>query len=38
MPKKRIINGIAYSVIAVIFNEENKILMFLRKGKEWEKG
>jgi 8-oxo-dGTP pyrophosphatase MutT (NUDIX family) len=27
-----------YSVIAVIFNEENKVLMFLRKGKEWERG
>lgn len=35
---KKIINGILYSVIAIIFNEQNKILMFLRQGEEWERG
>jgi len=38
MAEKKIIDGILYSVIAIIFNQENKILMFLRKGEKWEQG
>lgn len=38
MAEKKIIDGILYSVIAIIFDEQNRILMFLRKGKEWEQG
>lgn len=38
MAKKKIINGVLYSVLAVIFDEQNKVLMFLRKGEEWEQG
>ena len=36
--KKKIVDGILYAVIAIIFNQENKVLMFLRKGKKWEQG
>jgi len=38
MPKKKIVDGILYSVAAVIFNDKNEVLMFDRKGKEWETG
>lgn len=36
--KKKIIDGVLYSVGAVIFNDKNKTLMFKRRGKEWERG
>jgi len=38
MIEKKIIDGVLYNVIAVIFDEANKTLMFLREGEEWERG
>jgi len=38
MPTKKIIDKVKYSVAAIIFNDKNEILMFDRKGKEWETG
>ncbi len=38
MIKKKIIGRVLYNVIAVIFNEVSKTLMFLREGEEWERG
>jgi len=37
MIKKKIINGMQYSVVAVIFKAD-KILMFKREGEKWETG
>jgi len=36
MAEEKIIDAILYSVVAIIFNDENKVLMFLRKGEKWE--
>ncbi|MDI6602987.1 MAG: NUDIX hydrolase [Patescibacteria group bacterium] len=38
MAEEKIIGGVLYSVVVIIFNEQNKILMFLRKGEEWDQG
>jgi len=38
MRKKKIINGVLYSVGAVIYNNKKEILMLKRKGKKWERG
>lgn len=38
MRKKKIKNGILYSVGAVILNDKNQVLMLKREGKEWERG
>ncbi|MFC1754405.1 NUDIX hydrolase [Thermoproteota archaeon] len=35
---KKIIDGTLYTVVAFIFNDENQILMFDRKGEAWETG
>ena len=37
MVKKKIIEGVQYSVVAIIFRED-KILMFKREGEKWETG
>jgi len=37
MEDKKIINGIQYSVVAIIFKKE-KVLMFRREGEDWETG
>ncbi len=34
----KIINRIQHSVISVIFNKKKRVMMFLRKGEEWEHG
>jgi 8-oxo-dGTP pyrophosphatase MutT (NUDIX family) len=34
----KIIDGVICTVIAVIFNEKNKILMFFRQSEEWQSG
>ena len=36
--QSKIINGILHAVVSVIFNKEKKVLMFSRKGEEWEQG
>jgi 8-oxo-dGTP diphosphatase len=38
MIREKITDGILQAVFAIIFNEQGKVLMFLRKGKEWERG
>lgn len=38
MPEDKIIDGVLYAVIGVIFNKDGKILMFKREGEEWETG
>jgi len=38
MEKEKIVNGTLHAIIAFIFNEQDEILMFLREGKEWERG
>lgn len=36
--RKKTINGVLYSVGAVIYNNKKQILMLKRKGKKWERG
>lgn len=36
--QSKIINGILHAIVSVIFNEKKQVLMFLRKGEEWERG
>ncbi|MBU1205257.1 MAG: NUDIX hydrolase [Nanoarchaeota archaeon] len=38
MENPKIINGILHAVVSFIFNKEKKVMMFLRKGEEWERG
>ncbi len=38
MVEKKIVDGILYSVAAIIFNNKNEVLMFDRKGEKWETG
>jgi len=36
--RNKIVNGVLHSVGAIILNDKNQILMFKRKGEEWERG
>lgn len=36
--RKKIIDGVLYSVGAIILNDKNQVLMFKREGKKWERG
>jgi len=38
MEDKKIINGVLHAVAAIVYNDKNQILMFDRKGEEWETG
>lgn len=38
MPEDKIVDGVLYAIVGVIFNEKGQVLMFERKGEEWEHG